>query len=154
MTPMPQTRPLIPTINKRATANLFILVLALPLTLTTGARAQCTRNCGIPPYCITHPVPNLSVNPSTAEQGQPVVVTSTVRNCVVYPEVITVRVNVTPERACAAFAEAFSVSAYVPRLESRTVSYTFAAPKCSGTYKVTESSSNASGTATKTLTVD
>jgi len=123
---------------------LTLLAMAY-LTLAASAQAQCTRCC--------FSYPNLAVNPTTAQEGQPVVVTTVLQNCLPYPRVITAKVNVQPGTACASYAEAFSMSIYVPRLQSRTVSYTFAAPKCRGSYQVIESSSNASGAATKTLTV-
>ena len=109
--------------------------------------AQCTRCC--------FPSPNVSVSPVTAEEGQSVVVTTVLLNCSPYARVLTAKVNVTPNSStCASFAEAFSINAYVLPFRSRTVSYTFAAPNCDGGYKVTEWSSNATGYATATLTVN
>jgi hypothetical protein len=128
--------------------KLAIVQLALViacLTFPAAVHAQCTRCC--------FPYPNLTLNPSTAQEGEPVIVTTVLLNCSPYSRVLTAKVNVTPPSACAKFAEAFSTSAYVPPFQSRTVTYTFAAPKCRGTYEVTESSSNASGYATRTLTV-
>ncbi len=122
------------------------LLITACVTFPTTVHAQCTRCC--------FPYANLTVNPTTAEEGQPVVVTTGVLNCLPYARVITVKVNVTPSTACASFAEAFSISVYVPPLQGRTVTYTFAAPKCDGIYKVTESVSNAPGYATKNLTVN
>jgi hypothetical protein len=123
---------------------LTILAMAF-LVFAPAVQAQCTRCC--------FQYPNLTLTPATAAEGQPVMVTTVLQNCLPYPRVITAKVNVKPGTACALFAEAFSVSAYVPAFQSRTVSYTFAAPRCRGTYQVIESSSNASGYATKTLTV-
>jgi hypothetical protein len=124
----------------------LIVALSLIVASATLAGAQCIRCC--------FPASNLSVTPATAEEGQPVVLMVSVVNCQPFPRVITVKINVTPGPACESFAEAFSISAYIPRPQARTVTYTFDAPKCVGPYKVTESSSNAPGTVTKTLTVD
>jgi hypothetical protein len=121
-------------------------LLAALATFPTMAHGQCTRCC--------FPTANVTVSPSTAEEGQPVVLTTVVLNCAPESKVITVKVNVTPSAACALFAEAFAIQAYVPRLQSRTVTYTFSAPRCEGGYQVTETSSNASGSATATLTVN
>jgi hypothetical protein len=129
------------------TMTLFALLAIFP----TIARGQCTRCCGAcPPPCDR---PNLTVSPSTAEEGRPVVLTTVVYNCATENRVITVKVNVTPSAACAAFAEAFAIEAYVPEHESRTVAYTFSAPKCEGVYQVKGAVSNAGGTAEATLTV-
>ena len=117
------------------------------LTFAATAHAQCTRCC--------FPYSNVTVSPTTAEEGQSVVVTTVLLNCSSYPRVLTATVNVTPKNAaCASFAEAFKVSAYILPYRSRTVSYTFAAPHCRGTYLITEKSSNTTGYATTTLTVN
>ena len=129
--------------NAKLIVVLTISAIAF-LVFAPAVQAQCTRCC--------FPYPNLTVTPITAREGQPVMVTTVLQNCS-YSRVITAKVNVKPGTACATFAEAFSMSAYVPAFQSRTVSYTFAAPRCHGTYQVIESSSNASGYATKTLTV-
>jgi hypothetical protein len=67
--------------------------------------------------------------PPTAAEGQPVMVTTVLQNCS-YSRVITAKMNVKAGTACASSAEVFSMSAYVPAYQSRTVSYTFAAPRC------------------------
>lgn len=125
------------------------LFLAAALLLVNAAasltNAQCTRCC--------FPFPNISVNPAITLQNQAVTVTTTVVNCRPYRMVITAKVSVSPESGCTSFAEAFSLQALIPGFESRTLTYTFPAPKCNATYQVKESSSNATGTATKTLTV-
>jgi hypothetical protein len=125
-----------------ALTALIIGCLATP----TMVYAQCTRCC--------FDYANVTVNPTTAEEGQPVVVTTGVFNCRPYAQVIIAKVNVTPSTACALFAEAFYIRAYVPPFQHRILTYTFAAPNCDGTYKVTESVSTASGYATTTLTVN
>jgi hypothetical protein len=134
------------------TANIVTMTLFAVLAIfPTIARGQCTRCCGLcSPPCDR---PNLTVSPSTAEEGQPVVLMTVVHNCASEGKVATVKVNVTPSAACASFAEAFAIQAYVPAFESRTVTYTFSAPKCEGAYRVAETSSNAAGSATATLTV-
>jgi len=117
------------------------------LTFTSTAHAQCTRCC--------FPSSNVTVSPTTAEEGQSVIVTTVLLNCSSYPRVLTATVNVTPNNAaCTSFAEAFKVSAYILPYRSRTVSYTFAAPHCRGTYSITEKSNNTTGYATATLTVN
>jgi len=133
------------TVSTKLAFTLTALIIGCMATPRT-VHAQCTRCC--------FEYPNVSVHPTTAEKGQPVVVTTGVFNCRPYPQVITAKVNVTPSPACASFAEAFYISAYVPQFQHRILTYTFAAPNCDGTYKVTESVSTASGYATKTLTVD
>src|SRR5437660_3740281 len=115
------------------------------LTSAASAHAQCTRCC--------FPSSNVTVSPTTAKEGQSVIVTTVLLNCSSYARVLTATVNVTPNNAaCGSFAEAFKVSAYVLPYRSRTVSYTFAAPHCRGTYAITEQSSNTTGYATATLT--
>jgi hypothetical protein len=124
----------------------FVLaaVLVLGLMSTSDVQGQCTRCC--------FPYPNVSVSPTTAEEGQPVALTTTVLNCS-YGRVFTIKVNVTPnDISCSSFAEAFSASVYVPPFQSRTLTYTFPAPKCDSTYKV--SAGSAAGIATTTLTVN
>jgi len=116
------------------------------LVFSTTLHAQCTRCC--------FPYPNLAVSPTIAEEAQPVVLTTRVQNCLSYARVITVKVNVTPPTTCASFAEAFSITVYVPRLQGRTVSYTFSAPNCDGRYKVIDSVSGVSGSATAYFTVN
>jgi hypothetical protein len=124
-----------------------VVLAAACLTGSRTAHAQCTRCC--------FPSPNVTVSPATAEEGQSVVVTTVLLNCSSYSRVLSATVNVTPNNSgCASFAEAFTISAYVLPFRSRTVSYTFAAPNCDGTYAVTEKSSNAYGYATATLTVN
>ena len=132
--------------SKPKLAFMLAALVVAWLTFPAAAHAQCTRCC--------FAYANLSVNPTTAEEGQPVMVTTVALNCSPYSRVITATVNVKPEAACVSFAEAFKTSVYVPPFQSRTVTYTFAAPKCRGTYQVTESSSNASGSAKRTLTVN
>lgn len=125
----------------------LIAFTATCLIFTAMAHAQCTRCC--------FPSPNVTVSPATAEEGQSVMVTTVLLNCSSYTRVLTATVNVTPSNtACTSFAEAFKISAYVSPYRSRTVSYTFAAPNCDGTYAVTEKTSNASGYAKATLTVN
>jgi hypothetical protein len=126
----------------RASFIVAVAMLAIAsLTFAPAAHAKCTRCC--------FQYPNLTLTPDTAAEARPVMVITVLQNCLPYPRVISAKVNVTPRTACASFAEAFSMSAYVPAFQSRTVSYTFAAPRCRGTYQVIESSSNASKYATK-----
>jgi hypothetical protein len=125
----------------------LIAFAAASLTFTATAHAQCTRCC--------FPSSNVTVSPTTAQEGQSVIVTTVLLNCSPDPRVLTATVNVTPENAaCTAFAEAFKASAYILPYRSRTVSYTFAAPHCRGAYSITEKSSNTPGYATATLTVN
>jgi hypothetical protein len=130
--------------NKAKLIIALALVAMVSLAFAPAAPAQCTRCC--------FPYPNLTLTPTTAAEGQPVMVATVLQNCS-YSRVITAKINVKPGTACASFAEAFSMSAYVPAYQSGTFSYTFAAPRCRGTYQVIESSSNASGYVTKNLTV-
>jgi hypothetical protein len=136
--------------NVLTTNIVTMTLLALLAIFPTIARGQCTRCCGACSPCDRL---NLGVNPSTAEEGQPVVLTTVIHNCGREGGVFTVRMNVTPSAPCASFAEAFGIEAYVPGSESRTVTYTFSAPKCEGVYQVRETSSSALGTAAATLTV-
>jgi hypothetical protein len=150
MTDTLQHRGSISRVHRRAVSTKFavasVVVITAWLTFPTAVHAQCTRCC--------FPNANVTVSPATTEEGQPVVVTSVVLNCLPIRRLITVTVNVMPGPTCASFAEAFSVTALVPRLSSRTVTYTLAAPKCEGNYTVKETVSNAPGYATKTLKVN
>lgn len=130
--------------NSRFAINVFTLIIVSTI-LSPAAGAQCTRCC--------FPHPGLSLSPASVLRGQPVMATTVLTNCRSYPQVITARLNLTPASQCGSFAEAFSSSALIPALQSRAITYTFSAPQCSGSYQVRESSSNASGTAAKTLIV-
>ncbi len=125
----------------------LVLVMAACFVVTATARAQCTRCC---PFGLQ---PNVKVSPKRVVPGQPVVVTTTLYNCNTFPRVFTARVNVLPRAACAPFAEAFSISALVGPVQERTVSYTFAAPNCRGTYKVRETANDVIGIAKAKLFV-
>jgi hypothetical protein len=149
MTGTVQHRGSISGVRRRVGSVKSAIALAVVVTAcftSAEAHAQCVRCC--------FPAPNVVVSPATTEEGQPVVVTIHVLNCQGFRRVITAKVNVTPSAACASFAEAFSVTALVPPVSGRTLTYTLAAPKCEGTYKLTESSSNAPGSATTSLKVN
>lgn len=122
-------------------------VMALTLVGSPKLHAQCTRCC--------FPNPNITVTPAKAKEGQPVMLTVVVVNCGLAAEVVTAKVNVTPGKACAPFAEAFSTKVFLrARFQARTLTYMLDAPACQGTFKVTESSSNAPGKAIKNLKVE
>ena len=132
--------------SKAELAVMVAVLVTASLAEPKVAYSQCTRCC--------FPAANLTVTPATAQKGQPVVLTTGVLNCSPYQRVIIATVNLAPASSCTAYAEAFSIKVYVPPFQARTATYTFAAPKCSGTYKVIESVSNFPGSVTKTLTVN
>jgi hypothetical protein len=84
--------------NRANFVALAMLAIA-SLTFAPAADAQCTRCC--------FQYPNLTLTPDTAAEGQPVMVTTVLQNCLPYSRVISGKVNVTPPTACASFAEAF-----------------------------------------------